>query len=241
MLFLSHCNSVPSPSILLRSVLPPSFYLPVSHSVSHPPFKIHQLHLKVVLLVSTFFAPLLTHTHLSLCYMFTQGHKFLPCLLRRGLAAALSWQLCSGLLPANGEGKADSKRSNHWKEWNCGVKQVAMLMGETGRQIYLGFLWNCSQTLISCKAVGSVFTSQVATTSGHAHHQCLGLCLRVANSDFTKQKAMPLCEEKKDGKYNYLQETTLTPRAWNKVSGNKCICLTSLWSSVPPMLGCVPS
>lgn len=186
------------------------------------------------------FAPLLTHTLVSLLYVYSRS-QVSSCLLRRGLAAALSWQLCSGLLPANGEGKADSKRSNHWEEWNCGVKQVAMLMGETGRQISLGFLWNCSQTLISCKAVRSVFTSQVATTSGHAHHQCLGLCLRVASSDFTEQKAMPLCEEKKDGKYNYLQETTLAPRAWNKVSGNKCICLTSLWSSVPPMLGCVPS
>lgn len=47
--------------------------------------------------------------------------------------------------------------------------------------------------------------------------------------------------EKKDGKYNYLQETALAPRACNKVSGNKCVCLTGLWSSVPPMLGCVPS
>jgi len=46
---------------------------------------------------------------------------------------------------------------------------------------------------------------------------------------------------KKGGKYNYLQQTVLAPRAWNEVSGNKCICLTSLWSSVAFVLGCVSS
>lgn len=211
MLFLSHCNSVPSSSNLLRSVLPPSFYLPVSLCLT--------LHSKSTSYISRWFfwfqlfAPLLTHTCLSAICLLKVTSFFLFVEERPGCSPLLT----TLLLPANGAGKADSKRSNHSEEWDCGVKQVAMLMGETGRQISFGFLWNCSQTLISCKAVRSVFTSQVPTTSGHAHRQCLGLCLRVASSDFTEQKAMPLCEGKKGWQIQLLTRDNISSQSLEQV------------------------